>query len=122
MCDIVICVYVFLVCYAESLNPVVLFVTPWTEACQAPLSLGILQARVLEWVAVPGIKPMSPALQASSLPSEPPGKPMNTGVSRSSLLQGIFSTRGSNLGLPHCRQILYQLRHKGSPRILEWGA
>ena len=38
-------------------------------------------------------------------------------VSRS-LLQGIFSTQGSNLGLPHCRQILYQVSHRGSPRIL----
>ena len=28
-------------------------VTPWTVACQAPLSLGILQAGILEWVAVP---------------------------------------------------------------------
>jgi len=36
-----------------------------------------------------------------------------------SLLQGIFLTQGSNLGLPHCRRILYQLSHKGSPRILE---
>ena len=44
----------------------------------------------------------------------------NTGVSSLSLLQGIFSTQGSNPGLPHCRQILYQLSHKGSPRILEW--
>ena len=35
---------------------------------------GILQARILEWVAMPiqGIKPMSPAPQADSLPSEPP--------------------------------------------------
>ena len=39
-----------------------------------------------------------------------------------SLLQGIFSTQGLNPGLPHCRQILYQLNHKGSPRILEWVA
>ena len=31
-----------------------------------------------------------------------------------SLLQGIFPTQGSNLGLPHCRQILCQLSHKGS--------
>ena len=34
----------------------------------------------------------------------------------------IFLTRGSNPGLPHCRWILYQLSHKGSPRILEWVA
>ena len=43
----------------------------------------------------------------------------NTGVGRLSLLQGIFPTQGLNPGLLHCRQILYQLRHKGSPRILE---
>ena len=29
------------------------------------------------------------------------------------LLQGIFPTEGLNLGLPHCRQILYQLSHQG---------
>ena len=46
----------------------------------------------------------------------------NTGVGSHSLLQGIFPTQGSNPGLPHCRRILYQLSHKGSPRILEWVA
>jgi len=46
----------------------------------------------------------------------------NTGVGSLSLLQGIFPTQGSNPGLPHCRQILYQLSHQGSPRILEWTA
>ena len=39
-----------------------------------------------------------------------------------SLLQGIFPTQGLNPGFPHCRQILYQLSHKGSPRILKWVA
>ena len=39
-----------------------------------------------------------------------------------SLLQGIFPTQGSNPGLPRCGQILYQLSHKRSPRILEWVA
>ena len=39
-----------------------------------------------------------------------------------SLLQGIFLTQGWNPGLLHCRQILYHLNHKGSPRILEWVA
>jgi len=34
-----------------------------------------------------------------------------------SLLQRIFPTQGSNPGLPHCRQILYQLSPKGSPHI-----
>ena len=44
----------------------------------------------------------------------------NCGVG--TLLQGIFPTHGLNPGLLHCRQILYQLSHKGSPRILEWVA
>ena len=46
----------------------------------------------------------------------------NTGVSSLSLLQGFFPIQGMNPGLPHCRQILYQLSHKGSPTILEWVA
>ena len=41
----------------------------------------------------------------------------NTGVGRLSLLQEIFPTQGSNLGLPHCRQILYQLSHEGRPMV-----
>ena len=40
----------------------------------------------------PGIEPMSPSLQADSLPSKPPGKSMNTGVGSLSLLQWIFPT------------------------------
>ena len=39
-----------------------------------------------------------------------------------SLSQGIFPIQGSNPALLHCRQILNQLSHKGSPRILEWVA
>ena len=46
----------------------------------------------------------------------------NTGVGSLSLLQGIFPTKKSNLGLLHCRQILYQLSYKGSPRIMAWVA
>ena len=64
-------------------NSVQLFVTPGTIAPQAPLSVGF--SRQEHWSGVPfpspgdlpnpGIKPVSPALQADSLPSEPPGKP-----------------------------------------------
>ena len=50
-------------------------------------------------------------------PRNSPGQ--NTGVGGLPLLQGIFPTQGSNPGLPHCRRILYQLGHKGSPRILK---
>ena len=53
-------------------------------------------------------------------PWNSPGQ--NTGVGSLSLLPGIFPTQGLDPGLPHCRQILYQLSHKGSPRILEWVA
>ena len=52
---------------------------------------GILQARILEWVAY-------------------------------AFLLGIFPIQELNPGLSHCRRILYQLNHKGSPRILEWVA
>ena len=50
-------------------------------------------------------------------PWNSPGQ--NTGVGSLSLLQGIFLTQRSNPGLLHSRQILYQLSHKASPRILE---
>ena len=56
-------------------------------------------------------------------PNSPWNSPgQNTGMGSLSLLQGIFSTQGSNPGLPHCRQILYCLSHHGSPRILGWVA
>ena len=46
----------------------------------------------------------------------------NTGVDNLSLLQGISPIQGSNPGLQHCRQILYQLSQKESPRLQEWVA
>jgi len=46
-------------------------------------------------------------------PCNSPGE--NTTVSNHSLPQGIFPTQGSNPGLPHCRRILDQLSHQGSP-------
>ena len=58
---------------------------------------------------------MSNSLQPHGLysPCNSPGQ--NTGVGSLSCLQGIFPIQGSNPGLPHCRWILYQLSHKGSP-------
>ena len=53
-------------------------------------------------------------------PWNSPGQ--NSGVDSHSLLQGIFPTQESNQGLLHCSWILYQLSHKGSPRILQWVA
>ena len=48
-----------------------------------------------------------------------PGK--NTGVGSHPLLQGIFPTQGSNLGLLHYRQTLYHLSHLGSPSSEQMG-
>ena len=44
-----------------------------------------------------------------------PGK--TTGLSCDFFLQGIFLTQGSNLGLPHCRQIPFHLSHQGGPKV-----
>ena len=65
---------------------------------------------------------VSDSLQPHGLysPWNPPGQ--NTGGGSLSLPQGIFPTQGSNPGLWHCRHILYQLSHQGSPKILEWVA
>ena len=93
--------------------------------CSLPSSSvhGILQAKILEWVAIPFSGGSSQARDRThvscivdSLPSKPPGKPKNTGVGSLSLLQWIFPTQELNWGLLHCRQILYQLSYQGSPR------
>ena len=65
---------------------------------------------------------MSDSLRPHGLYSSWNSPGQNTGVSSLSLLQGIFPTQGSNPGLPHCTQSLYQLSYKGSLRILEWVA
>ena len=100
----------------------------FTSDSLRPHVYGIFQARILEWVAVPfsrGSSQPRDQTQVSQIgggffiPTEPSGKPENTGVGNLSLLQGIFPTQESNLGLFHCRRILYQLSHQRSPRILE---
>ena len=58
---------------------------------------GLLQARILEWQE-----------SHSSIPSQW-GNPH-------ALLQGIFLTQGPNLGLWHCRQILYCMNHQANPQ------
>ena len=113
---------------------------------------GILQARILEWVAFPfsmgSSQPRDQTQVSASLaarffttsatwetheseshsvvsdslrphglysPWNSPGQ--NTAVGSLSLPQGIFPTQGLNPGLLHCKQILYQLNHQGSPHI-----
>ena len=66
--------------------------------------MGILQARILEWVAIPFSRESSQprdwtqvsCIAADSLPAEPPGQLKNTGVDSLFLLQGTFLTQESN--------------------------
>ena len=132
-----------------------LFAAQWTVSPPGSFVHGILQVRILEWVAMPSSsgssQPRDQTLMSSALAGgffttsttwesgseseshsvvsdslrphglyslwSSPGQ--NTGVGSLSLLQGISPTQGLNAGLPHLRKILYQLSHKGNPRILE---
>ena len=70
----------------HAVSHVQLFATPWTSACQAPLSMGFSKQEYWSWLPCPPpgdlldprIEPGSPALQADSLPAELPGKPCIT--------------------------------------------
>ena len=59
----------------------------------------------------------SHTLQADSLPTEPQGKPKNTGVGSLFLLQLIFLVHESNRGLLHCRWIIYQLSYQEEVKL-----
>ena len=97
--------------------------------------LGILQAIILEWAAIPFSRESSQprdwiqvsCMAGEFLPTEPPGKPKNTGVGSLSLLQRIFLTQESDWGLLRCRQFFFfffflfvcfffnQLSYQGNP-------
>ena len=114
----------------KSLSCVWLFVTPWTIAYQASPSMGF--SRQEHWSGLPfpppgdlpdsGIEPRTPALQTDTFTiwatrevccDETSEKIWNFYLSN--LCQGIFPTQELNPSLPHCRWILYQLSHQGSP-------
>ena len=85
-----------------------LFATPWTVARQAPQSMGILQTRILEWVAMPSSRGSSGLRnqtcislcllnwQVGSLPLVPPGKSYNWGndLLGKTLILGKIEGRG----------------------------
>ena len=95
-----------------------IFVTPWTVAHQSLLSMGILQARILEWVSMPSSRVSSQPRNWTQVSCITGGvfttwatrNPKNTGVGCLSLLQENFPTQG----LLHCSQILYHLSYQGS--------
>ena len=72
----------------KSLIHVLLFVTPWTVANQAPQSMEFFRQEYWSGLPFPspgdlpdlGIEPGSPALQADALQSEPPGKPQGESI------------------------------------------
>ena len=86
------------------------------------LILACLESRTFCVCVCGGRSVMSDSLCPHGLYSAWNSPGQNTGVGSLSPLQGIFPTQGLNPGLPHCRWILYQLSHQGSPRILEWAA
>ena len=95
---------------------------PWTMACQAPLSMEFSRQEYWSGLPLPspgdlpdlGIKPRSPALQADSLPSEPPGKPMNVQqkplyVSENAITRGFLNL---NLNFTLCWLVYYKENEK----------
>ena len=81
---------------------------------------GILQARILEWAAIPVSFMWKWKCQSLSVRLCNPMVHTVHGILQARILEWVafpFSSRSS-----HCRQTVYQLSHKGSPRILEWVA
>ena len=87
---------------------------PWTEELGGLQSMGS-QVKWSRSVVSDSLLPHG--LEPTELlsPWDFPGK--NTGVGCHFLLQGIFPTQGLNPGLPHCRQALYSLSHRGVYRF-----
>ena len=92
------------------LSCICLFATTWTVTQQAPLSMGIFQARILEWVAMPSLRGSSQPrdwiqvsyMQVDSLMSEPPGKFTKWD---SISLQGIFRWHSGKESASQCRRL-----------------
>ena len=117
ICCVCVCVHIYIYIYIH------IYVAQSCPTLCDPMDYavhGVLQARILKWVAVPFSQGSSQprnltqvsSIAADSLPAEPQGKPKKTGVSSLSFLQQIFLTQESNLGLPHCRWILYHIYHQ----------
>ena len=98
----------------ETLSSAWLFATPWTVACEAPLSMKFFSQEYWNGLPFPspgdlpnpGMKPGFPALQADSSPSEPPGRPVKL-----SILILIFSSSGLS-------QAIVLSRRKHNPNTL----
>ena len=95
LCFVLSCAVVY-----YSFSRVQPFATPWTIAHQAPLSVGILSARILEWVAKPASRASSQPrdqsqvsrIAADYLPSEQTGKPIIVWVPQKTEQEGMMFT------------------------------
>ena len=115
------------ICCWQVLSCVRLFATPWTIACQAPLSMGFFQARILEWVSTSfsiihlcaalclvsqscptHCDPMDHSPPSSSVHGDSPRQ--EYGVGCHALSQRIFPTQES---LPPDRESAYNVRVTG---------
>ena len=105
------------------------FVTPWTVAHQALLSMEFSRQEYFSGLPFPspgdlphpGIEPGSPALQSDSLPSEPPGKPHYSVLKILSLLMG-FSRQKYWSGLPFPSPVDHSLSELSTMTLLYWVA
>ena len=125
------CLYWYHHAVVQSLSRVRLSVTPWVYAYVQSHQIAFTKHMQVFWVFVVVVilvykldccclvaKSCPTLLRPRGLqparllrPQDFPGK--NTGVGCHFLLQGNFLTQGSNLGFPHCRQMLYHLSHRG---------
>ena len=114
----------------KLLSHVRLFATPWTVAYQAPPSMGFSRQEYLSGLPFPspgdlpdpGIKPRSPAFQADTLTSEPPGKRCST-----KLLRAPWTVRRSNQSIlkeisPRCslEGLMLRLKLQYFDHLMRW--
>ena len=98
--------------YNKNINSLVFVLhTPPEFSLPSPLEI-LFAVWYIKWSESHSVVFSSLRLHGLYRPWNSPGQ--NTGVGSLSILQGIFPTQESNPGLPHCRQILYQLNHQGN--------
>ena len=109
--------WIFILCISSSLVNVA-----WCDKNSTCLQSGDLCSLLFLSLESESRSVVSDSLRLHGIYSPWNSAGQNTGVGSLSFLQGIFPTQGLKPDLPRCRQILYQLSHKGSPRTLEWVA
>ena len=121
---------VIMIVVVSLLSHVWLFATPWTVACQAPLSMALSKQEYWSELPFPspGDFPVSRALQVDSLPSEPPGKSYSIHTHTHTHTQiliknnvGIFVESSQNIPLLSLKPLIYEGSNDGRECVLCWG-